>query len=254
MRSNDFGKVREGDMWEIGLGLMVPFVGTILGAGLAFGISGENGRVNRCLSGFAGGAMLAACVWSLLLPALAEGFWPPAVGLVVGMLGLLLPDRWVRRRRGRGLSPQGLLILAVVLHNIPEGLAVGAAYAGVLAGAELTQAEAFGLALGITLQNIPDGAVIVLPLMAEGAGRKKAFLAGVLSGAVEPVAALAMVVFAPMLAGMVPAFMGFAAGAMLYVVVEELVPQMALDSEDGLGTVCFAAGFLMLMGMDVWLG
>lgn len=241
-------------MWEIWLGLMVPFLGTALGAGMAFGIPVGGGRVNRCLTGFTGGAMLAACVWSLLIPALEAGFWNVAAGFAVGMLLLLLPDRWVHQHRGRRLRPGALMVLAVVLHNIPEGLAVGAGYAGALTGAEVSRAEALGLALGIALQNVPDGAVIVLPLMAGGMGRRRAFATGVLSGAVEPVAALLMVLFAPMLAGMIPAFMGFAAGAMLYVVVEELVPQMALDSEDGLGTVCFAAGFLLLMGMDVWLG
>ena len=245
---------RCGDMGEIALGLMVPLLGTILGAGTAFFLRRESGRGKRGLSGFAGGAMLASSVWSLLIPALEGGFLPVAAGFLIGMLGLMLPDRWVHRRRGRRLSPQGMLILAVVLHNIPEGLAVGAGYAGVLTGTGVMPGEALALALGIAAQNIPDGAVVVLPLMAAGMPRRKAFGIGALSGAVEPVAALAMVLFAPMLAGLVPGFMAFAAGAMLYVVVEELVPQMALDGEDGLGTVCFAVGFLLMMWVDRSLG
>lgn len=226
------------------LGILVPFLGTVMGAAMAFMMPASCGRVNRRLSGFAGGAMLAACIWSLMIPAMEDGFAPAAVGFGIGMAGLSLPDRILERRRGRRMDPKALLLLAVVLHNIPEGMAVGAGYAGVR-GAQLADADALTLAAGIAMQNVPDGAVVVLPLMAGGMERRKAFLAGVLSGAVEPLAAVLMG-FAPLPGWGLSMLMGFAAGAMMYVIVEELVPGM----EGGLGTVWFAAGFLGLLGLD----
>lgn len=212
------------------LGLCLPFLGTAVGSLAALGLPVGSRRWSAALAGAAGGAMLAACVWGLLLPGLSQNGSMAASGFALGLLGLLIPERLPRGR----LSPGAVLILAVILHNIPEGMAVGAGRAG---GASA------GLTLSIALQNIPDGAVVAAPLAAMGMRRGKAFLAGVLSGAVEPVAALVMMLCAPVLSNWLPAFMGFAAGAMLYVVLQELTPRM---TQSGWGTVCFAAGFLLM--------
>ena len=190
-------------------GLGMPFLGTAIGACAALGVPLGSGRWNAALSGGAAGAMALA-------------------GFMVGFLGLLLPERLP----GLRLSPAGALLLAVVLHNIPEGLAVGAG-------------DSAGLTLGIALQNIPDGAVAAVPLLALGYGRGRAFLAGVLSGAVEPLAAGLMLLFAPQLMPWMPALLGFAAGAMLYVVMSELAPRLG---DSGWGAVCFAAGFVLMAG------
>lgn len=215
-------------MW---FGLLGPFLGTAVGAGAALGVPMGERRWNAALAGAAGGAMTAACVWNLLMPALAGSRWMAAAGFVLGMLALLLPGRLP----GTGLSPGAALMLAVVLHNIPEGMAVGAGYAAGGSG---------GLTLGIALQNIPDGAVAAVPLLALGISRRRAFLAGVLSGAVEPVAAGLMMAFSAALTPMLPAFLGFAAGAMIFVVMQELAPRLG---ESGWGPVCFAAGFILMM-------
>lgn len=209
-------------------GLGMPFLGTAIGACAALGVPLGSLRWNAALSGGAAGAMTAACIWNLLLPALAGDRAMALSGFMVGFLGLLLPERLP----GLRLSPAGALLLAVVLHNIPEGLAVGAG-------------DSAGLTLGIALQNIPDGAVAAVPLLALGYGRGRAFLAGVLSGAVEPIAAGLMLLFAPQLTPWMPALLGFAAGAMLYVVLSELAPRLG---ESGWGAVCFAAGFVLMAG------
>lgn len=216
-------------MW---FGLLVPFLGTAVGAGAALGVPMGSRRGNAVLAGTAGGAMLAACVWNLLLPSLELQRSQAVFGFALGMLGLLLPERMP----GLRLSPGAALLLAVVLHNIPEGMAVGAGYAA--GGLE-------GLTLGIALQNIPDGAVAAVPLLALGLSRRRAFACGVLSGAVEPLAAGLMMAFSSALAPWMPGFMGFAAGAMMLVVLRELVPGM---QESGWGTVAFAAGFLVMAG------
>lgn len=232
-------------MLGICVGLLVPLVGTVLGAGLAF-LLPQGGRCARWLSGLSAGAMLASAVWSLLIPALERGFWGAAAGFSVGMLGLTVPDR-ILERRGRRLDPGSLLLLAVMLHNIPEGMAVGAGYAGFLWGEEVSELDALTLAVGIGLQNLPDGAVVVIPLVSAGMPRRRAFALGFLSGAVEPLAAALMLIFAPATSVWLGAFMGFAAGAMVFVVVRELVPQMG---EGTMPAVLFTAGFLLLMGMD----
>ena len=210
-------------MWIV---LGMPLLGTAVGACAALGVPMGSGKWNAALSGGAAGAMLAACVWNLLLPALEGSRAQALVGFAVGFLALLLPERMP----GVGLSPGGALLLAVVLHNIPEGLAVGAG-------------DSAGLTLGIALQNIPDGAVAAVPLLALGWKRGRAFLAGVLSGAVEPVAAGVMLVFSVYLTPWMPGLLGFAAGAMLSVVMGELSPRMG---ESGWGTVCFAIGFALM--------
>ena len=207
-------------MW---FGLLGPFLGTAVGAGAALGVPMGSRRWNAALSGAAGGAMTAACLWNLLLPALDAARGLALGGFMMGLLVLLLPARLP----GEGLSPAAALLTAVVLHNIPEGMAVGAG-------------DSPGLTLGIALQNIPDGAVAAVPLLALGIGRKRAFAAGVLSGAVEPLAAGLMMAFSAVLAPWMPGLLGFAAGAMAFVVLVELAPRM---SESGWGMVCFALGF-----------
>ena len=207
-------------MW---FGLLGPFLGTAVGAGAALGVPMGARRWNAALSGAAGGAMTAACLWNLLLPALDAARGLALGGFMMGLLVLLLPARLP----GEGLSPAAALMTAVVLHNIPEGMAVGAG-------------DSPGLTLGIALQNIPDGAVAAVPLLALGISRKRAFAAGVLSGAVEPLAAGLMMVFSAVLAPWMPGLLGFAAGAMAFVVLVELAPRM---SESGWGLVCFALGF-----------
>ena len=209
-------------------GLVMPFLGTAIGACAALGVPLGSRRWNAALSGGAAGAMMAACLFNLLLPALAGDRALALGGFLVGFLALLLPERLP----GLRLSPAGALLLAVVLHNIPEGLAVGAG-------------DSAGLTLGIALQNIPDGAVAAVPLLALGWKRGRAFLAGVLSGAVEPVAAGVMLVFSAQLTPWMPGLLGFAAGAMLFVILSELAPRLG---ESGWGAVCFAIGFVLMAG------
>ena len=211
-------------MW---FGLIAPFLGTAAGACAALGMPMGSKRWNAALAGAAGGAMLAACIFSLLLPALETGKALAVAGFALGMLALLLPGRLP----GKALPPGTALMLAVVLHNIPEGMAVGTG------GSD-------GLTIGIALQNIPDGAVAAVPLLALGVGRKRAFAAGVLTGAVEPIAAGLMMVFSTSLTPWMPALLGFAAGAMTFVVLQELAPRMA---ESGWGAACFTAGFLLML-------
>ena len=215
-------------MW---FGLLGPFLGTAVGAGAALGMPMGSKRWNAALAGAAAGAMTAACIWNLLLPALGQGTVLTAAGFILGQLLLLLPSRMPGKRLGPGTA----LMLAVVLHNIPEGMAVGAGFAA---------GEPEALTLGIALQNIPDGAVAAVPLLALGVSRKRAFAAGVLSGAVEPLAAGMMLLFTDALTPAMPLLLGFAAGAMLFVVLQELSPAIR---DSGWGTVCFTAGFLLML-------
>ena len=210
-------------MWIM---LGMPLLGTAVGACAALGAPMGSRRWNAALAGAAGGAMLAACVWNLLLPALESGRGGALAGFALGLTALLLPGRIP----GARLSPGAALMLAVVLHNIPEGMAVGAG-------------ESAGLTLGIALQNIPDGAVAAVPLLALGLSRRRAFAMGVLTGAVEPIAAGLMMACSAFFAPLMPALLGFAGGAMTFVVLQELAPRM---NESGWGTVCFAAGFLLM--------
>lgn len=206
--------------------LLMPLLGTAIGAGAALGVPMGSRRWNAALSGGAGGAMIAACIWNLLLPALESGRTMALAGVGIGFLGLMLPERLP----GKVVTPGGALLLAVVLHNIPEGMAVGAG-------------DSAGLTLGIALQNIPDGAVAAVPLLALGFDRWRAFGAGVLTGIVEPAAAGMMLLFAPYLTAWMPLLLGFAAGAMLFVVMTELAPRMG---ESGWGMACFAIGFVLM--------
>ena len=259
-------------MDRLALGILIPFAGTALGSACVFLMKGElDERIQRALSGFAGGVMVAASVWSLLIPAMEDSssmgrfaFVPAVVGFWAGTLFLLLLDNVIPHLHHASESAEGprsslarttLMVLAVTLHNIPEGMAVGVVLAGWLAGnAGITWAAALALALGIAIQNFPEGAIISLPLHANGSSRAKAFAGGVLSGIVEPLGALATVAAADLVVPALPYLLSFAAGAMMYVVVEELVPEMAGHTHSNLGAICFATGFTIMMALDVALG
>ena len=251
--------------------ILIPFLGTVLGAACVFLLRREMGEsLKRSLSGFAAGVMVAASVWSLLVPAM-EGsaslgkfaFMPAVVGFWLGILFLLFLDNVVphmhanREKEGPAskLSGSAMLVFAVTLHNIPEGMAVGVAYAGFLSGTvDITALGALALSIGIAIQNFPEGAIISMPLRAEGLSKKRSFVYGALSGAVEPVAAILMVVFAEHFVPVMPYLLSFAAGAMIYVVVEELIPEMSEGRHSNIGTVFFAVGFSLMMALDVALG
>ena len=227
--------------------------------------------VQRSLAGFAAGVMVAASIWSLLIPAIeqSEGtgklsFLPAFIGFWVGVLFLLLLDHLIPHLHVGSNQAEGpksrlgrstMMVLAVTLHNIPEGMAVGVVYAGFLAGnAQITAASALVLSLGIAIQNFPEGAIISMPLRAEGESKDKTFLGGVLSGVVEPVGAMLTILAAQLVIPALPYFLSFAAGAMLYVVVEELIPEMSQGKHSDIGTVFFAVGFSVMMTLDVALG
>ena len=257
---------------EVILGLLIPFAGTSLGAALVFFMRGQLSReVERALTGFAAGVMVAASVWSLLVPAMeASDAWgklafvPAALGFWLGTLFLLVLDHVIPHLHLGEDAPEGpstrlarttLMVLAVTLHNIPEGMAVGVVFAGWLSGmSTVSLAGAMALALGIAIQNFPEGAIISLPLRAEGASKTKAFLGGFGSGVVEPLGALLTIAFAAQLVPYLPYLLGFAAGAMMYVVVEELVPEMAEGAHSHTGVLLFAVGFTLMMALDVALG
>lgn len=246
---------------EIIKGISIPFLGTTLGAFCVFFLKNELGKgMQKALTGFAAGVMVAASIWSLLLPALEQGtslgvwkFLPATIGFWIGILFLMAIDYLAPPECIDGKCKNNLL-LAVTLHNIPEGMAVGVIYAGLLNGAEhITVMGAFSLAIGIAIQNFPEGAIISLPLRTEGMSKKKAFLCGVLSGAVEPVAAILTVWAASLVVPILPYFLSFAAGAMLYVVVEELVPKMSVGKSANTGIFMFTVGFTLMMILDVAL-
>ena len=253
-------------------GILTPLIGTTLGAALVFFMKREiRPGLQKALTGFAAGVMVAASVWSLLLPAIEQsaplGRWafvPAAGGFWLGVLFLLMLDKAAPHLHMNAGTAEGtpapvgrtaLLLLAVTIHNSPEGMAVGVAYAGFLSGrAGITAAGAFALALGIAIQNLPEGAIISLPLHAGGMPRGRAFWCGVLSGAVEPLGAALMLALARRLIPAMPWCLSFAAGAMLYVVVDELIPEMSEPPHSNLGTWMFAAGFSAMMALDVALG
>lgn len=253
-------------------GFMIPFVGTSLGATCVYFLKGELCRgVQRALTGFASGVMVAASVWSLLIPAMelsaGLGRWafaPAAAGFWTGTVFLLILDRCVPhlhldsdRAEGRksGLGRSAMMILAVTLHNIPEGMAVGVVYAGCMNGeGAVTSGAALALSLGIAVQNLPEGAIISLPLRAHGCSAHRSFWGGILSGVVEPIGALLAFWAAGFVLRALPFFLSFAAGAMLYVVVEELIPEMSSGEHSNVGVVFFAVGFSLMMALDVALG
>ena len=237
---------------EIIKGLSVPFIGTTLGAFCVFFLKNELGKgMQKALTGFAAGVMIAASIWSLLLPAIEQG---AAIGFWIGILFLMAIDYFAPPECIEGEQKDNLL-LAVTLHNIPEGMAVGVIYAGLLNHADhITAMGAFSLALGIAIQNFPEGAIISMPLCTKGMSKRKAFVYGVLSGAVEPVASVFTVWAASLVVPVLPYFLSFAAGAMIYVVVEELVPKMSVGETTNIGIFMFAAGFSLMMILDVALG
>ena len=243
---------------EVLWGVLLPFFGTSLGAACVFFLHKLPGDgLQRVLLGFAAGVMAAASVWSLLIPAIDRaaplGTWaflPAAVGLWLGVLLLYRMDK-----KAPESSHTHTLTLAVTLHNIPEGMAVGVVYAGYLSGsAQITAAGALALSLGIAIQNFPEGAIISLPLRAAGMGKARAFWGGVLSGIVEPIGAVLTILAASLIVPALPYLLSFAAGAMLYVVVEELIPEMSQGAHSNIGTVFFAVGFSLMMVLDVALG
>lgn len=255
---------------DILYGSLIPFLGTALGAGCVFLLKQEIGaRLQQALLGFAAGVMVAASVWSLLIPAMDRceelgqlAFIPAAVGLLLGMGFLLVLDRVIPHQHLDSDCPEGtpchakkstMLMLAVTLHNIPEGMAVGVVLAGLGMEGGVSRAAALTLATGIAIQNFPEGAVISMP-MKEAVGKKKAFGYGVLSGVVEPMAALLTVALARFIVPALPYLLSFAAGAMLYVVVEELIPASAEGKHSNAGTIAFAIGFALMMILDVALG
>ena len=253
-------------------GVLIPFLGTSLGAGCVFFMKKSlSNTVQRALTGFAAGVMVAASVWSLLIPAIERSagmgklaFLPAVLGFWVGVLFLLALDHIIPHLHANSGQPEGpksqlrrttMMVLAVTLHNIPEGMAVGVVYAGYLAGdGQITAAGALALSLGIAIQNFPEGAIISMPLRAEGMKKSRAFAGGVLSGAVEPIGAVLTILAAGLIVPALPYLLSFAAGAMLYVVVEELIPEMSQGRHSNIGTVFFTLGFSVMMLLDVALG
>ena len=247
--------------------LLIPFLGTALGSAFVFFMKREMpAPVQKVLLGFASGVMVAASVWSLIIPAIEMGSGPsavvpPTVGLLAGFAFLLLIDYITPHIHPSGgpegprsrLSRTTKLALAVTIHNFPEGMAVGVAIAGALT-ADFNMAGALALSLGIAIQNVPEGAIISMPLRAEGTSRLKAFGIGALSGIVEPVGGALVLLLATKVLGIMPYMLAFAAGAMLYVVVEELVPEYSQDKHSNIGTIGFALGFALMMVLDVVLG
>ena len=252
--------------------IMIPFIGTLVGAStVLFTRNRSLERTQKAFIGFAAGVMVAASVWSLIIPAmeLSEDMgclsWlPAAVGIILGMLFLLMLDNFVPHQHLTSDTPEGprsalgkrhMLMLAVTLHNIPEGMAVGAVVAGALGGsADVSIAAASALAIGMAIQNIPEGAIISLPLRSEGMTRRRSFLYGGLSGIVEPLSALVMILLFEHIAPVLPYLLAFSAGAMLYVVVEELIPETQQGKHSNIGTIAFAIGFILMMILDVALG
>ena len=256
---------------DVLIGLLVPFVGTSLGAAMVFIMKDQmSEKLQKVLTGFAAGVMVAASFWSLLSPALDSSeylgklaFLPAAVGFLIGTFFLLFLDMVTPHmhmdKQDEGpksrLQKTTKLILAVTIHNIPEGMAVGVVYAGFVHGnAEISAAAALALSLGIAIQNFPEGAIVSMPLLSEGMPKSKTFMWGVLSGIVEPIAAFITVIAAGFVIPLMPYFLAFAAGAMMYVVVEELIPEMSEGKHSNLGTIAFSIGFVIMMILDVTLG
>jgi ZIP family zinc transporter len=254
------------------LTLLIPFLGTMIGAAFVFFMKEKMPlRLQKTLLGFASGVMVAASIWSLLIPSMemstGMGKWqvvPAAIGMLLGMAFLLLIDTVTPHLHVDGDHPEGLpahlskttmLNLAVTIHNFPEGMAVGVVIAGALQGGEwISAAGAMAMSLGIAIQNIPEGAIISMPMRATGASRLKSFWMGTLSGAVEPIGGVLVILLASVMTPVLPYLLSFAAGAMLYVVIEELIPEASEGEHSNLSTLGFAAGFVLMMVLDVVLG
>ena len=254
------------------IGLTIPFLGTALGAAMVFLMKNKiNNKVEKLLTGFASGVMLAASIWSLLIPSMdmAEeqgiiSWYPAAIGFVLGIAFLLMLDKIIPHLHVKSEKPEGIkaklkkttmMVFAVTLHNIPEGMAVGVTFAGALVGdIGITVAGAYALAIGIAIQNFPEGAIISMPLKSEGVSKTKSFLYGMLSGIVEPIGAILTILLANTVIPVIPYLLAFAAGAMIYVVVEELIPTSENGEHSDIGTIGVAIGFVVMMVLDVALG
>lgn len=257
---------------DVAIGVLLPFLGTTAGAACVFFLKKQiSPNLQRVFTGFAAGVMVAASVWSLLIPAMNMsedmgklGFVPALVGFLLGVFFLLLMDSFIPHLHLGSEKPEGaksslgrtaMLMLAVTIHNLPEGAACGAIFAGVLSGdGSVTMAGAITLSIGIAIQNFPEGAIISLPLRSEGNSRTKSFLLGALSGIVEPLGAVVAILLASVVTPILPYMLGFAAGAMIYVVVEELIPEASEGEHSNLGTIAFVIGFALMMVLDVALG
>ena len=257
---------------EVIRGILLPFLGTAAGSACVFFLKGEMNRsLQRALTGFAAGVMVAASIWSLLIPAMDQSshmgklaFLPAFIGFWAGMLFLLALDQIIPHLHLNSQCPEGtqcnlgkstMLVLAVALHNLPEGMAVGVVLAGWMSGNErISAAAALALSVGIALQNLPEGAIISMPLKSNGMSRGKAFGYGVLSGVIEPIGAVLTILLAKLVVPILPYLLSFSAGAMIYVVVEELIPEMSEGEHSNLGTIFFALGFSLMMVLDVALG
>lgn len=257
---------------DLVIGLAIPFLGTTLGAAMVFLMKNKiNNKIEKLLLGFASGVMIAASIWSLLIPAIemseSQGkiAWvPAAIGFLLGITFLLVLDSVIPHLHLKSDKPEGIksklkkttmMVFAVTLHNIPEGMAVGVTFAGALTqNAGITMAGAFALAIGIAIQNFPEGAIISMPLKSEGISKPKAFLYGTLSGIVEPIGAIITILLTNAVVPMLPYLLAFAAGAMIYVVVEELIPESQAGQHSNIGTIGVAIGFVVMMILDVALG
>ena len=257
---------------EVFWGLVIPLLGTTLGSGMVFLMKNKiNKKIEKLLLGFASGVMISASVWSLLIPSIDMAktqnvveWIPAAVGFLLGIIFLLVLDSIIPHLHLNTDKPEGIkakiqkttmMVLAVTLHNIPEGMAVGVVFAGALAqNTGITMAGAIALAVGIAIQNFPEGAIISMPLKSEGMSKSKAFLYGTLSGVVEPIGALLTIALTNVVVPILPYFLSFAAGAMIYVVVEELIPEAQEGEHSNIGTIGVAIGFVIMMILDVALG
>ena len=257
---------------DLVIGLAIPFLGTTLGSAMVFLMKNKiNNKIEKLLLGFASGVMIAASIWSLLIPAIemseSQGkiAWvPAAIGFLLGITFLLVLDSLIPHLHLKSDKPEGIksklkkttmMVFAVTLHNIPEGMAVGVTFAGALAqNAGITMAGAFALAVGIAIQNFPEGAIISMPLKSEGVSKPKAFFYGTLSGIVEPIGALITILLTNAVVPILPYLLSFAAGAMIYVVVEELIPESQAGEHSNIGTIGVAIGFTIMMILDVALG
>lgn len=259
-------------MTNLILGLLVPFLGTSLGAFTVFFMKDKiNVKVEKILLGFAGGVMIAASIWSLIIPSIEQSeslgklsFLPATIGIILGVAFLFTLDSIIPHLHINSEKPEGIhaklkkttmLVFAVTLHNIPEGMAVGVVLAGAYYGnAEISMTSALVLSLGIAIQNLPEGAIILMPLKSEGLSKPKSFLYGVLSGIVEPIFGLITILLTGLITPVLPYLLSFAAGAMIYVVVEELIPESQTGEHSNLATISFVVGFLLMMILDVALG
>ena len=257
---------------DIFWGLLIPFLGTMFGSGTVFLMRNKmNKKIEKLLLGFASGVMIAASIWSLMIPSInmaeeqGKVAWIPAsIGFMFGIVFLLVLDSLIPHLHLKSDKPEGvksklkkttMMVLAVTLHNIPEGMAVGVTFAGAIIGnTGITIAGAMALAIGIAIQNFPEGAIISMPLCSEGMSKKKAFICGVLSGVVEPVGGFITILIAGIITPVLPYLLSFAAGAMMYVVIEELIPESQNGEHSNIGTIGAAVGFALMMVLDIALG